>query len=137
MTCHCGAHFCYKCGSKWGSCKCEVISATHVLRHNRVQTNEPAIVCPDCRQAFDSQAELRVHVNVCRTRLERLGGAYECSSCLARFKSTENLRAHLRTCRAAKNGIFACPECHFECNDQATLRKHRRMCGDTVVVAGC
>lgn len=137
IACLCGAQFCYLCGTKWGDCRCQVISNEHALRHNRVPGSGEEYICHDCRQPFPSRRELTVHINVCRTRLERLGGAYECASCLSRFQSTEMLRNHRRTCVAVKKGIYACPHCKFECDEQATLRRHNRMCGDTAVVAGC
>merc|ERR1719502_2194064 len=62
ITCVCGAHFCYLCGTKWGECKCQVIG--EMARHQR--RNVGTHRCPHCAQAMDSAEELRVHISVCQ-----------------------------------------------------------------------
>lgn len=134
ITCVCGANFCYLCGASWGSCKCQVVSEGHALRHNRVAGVGEQHVCQYCRQAFDSQMELGVHIRVCRTAIEQRGGAYECASCLSRFPNSEALLRHRRGCRAAKQNTFLCRDCGTTFSDQMQLRRHRRACGADATV---
>ena len=84
MRCVCGIEFCYKCGRKWGTCKCEVFSADHVLRHQR--TSGVRMACPFCIQSSDTVDELEVHI---RTR-----HPYGCRTCRIEMRSHDELRAH-------------------------------------------
>mmetsp|Transcript_122336 Transcript_122336/g.237984 ORF Transcript_122336/g.237984 Transcript_122336/m.237984 type:complete len:567 (-) Transcript_122336:70-1770(-) len=128
MTCLCGNNFCYVCGSKWGDCRCQIVSQHHALRHNRLQ-QDASFVCSFCRQPYPSTEELRVHLLVCRAALDQQGGAFQCANCLENLQSGELLRKHRRFCQAAMKQMFACPECRLQFDDQATLRRHRRICG--------
>lgn len=105
ITCHCGSQFCYLCGAKWGSCKCQVIGEGHALRHNRGLAADAATHrCPHCTQAFDSAAELRVHVTMCRVA-QASRGAFECASCRARFTEYSLYRDHRRACVAQRTEL--------------------------------
>lgn len=99
ITCYCGAQFCYLCGSKWGQCKCEIISGGHALRHNRLPAAaDPVHQCQYCRQQLPSQMELRVHLNVCQAAQQARGGTYVCNNCQQRFMNAIEYRTHRRQC---------------------------------------
>lgn len=96
IMCLCGAQFCYLCGSKWGSCQCQIISAGHALRHHRMLEVE-ASRCPHCQQAFPSEAELRVHMGLCQAAAAQ-NGVYTCNNCTRRFRDYAEYREHRRNC---------------------------------------
>lgn len=128
ITCICGAQFCYVCGMKWGECKCQVFSAGHALRHNRVLADNMR-TCRWCQQAYPSELELQAHVRVCRRRMDAAGGAFECASCFDRFPTSDALRSHRRHCRAFLDGEYTCSRCHVTLEDSNALRRHKRTCG--------
>lgn len=99
IVCICGAQFCYLCGAKWGTCKCQVIGAGHALRHNRTHNPDSLHRCPDCGQPYPSEEELRVHRQHCSARHGLM-----CNSCNQRFADLPTYRSHRRQCLARAHG---------------------------------
>jgi len=121
ITCFCGSQFCYLCGGKWGSCKCQIISEGHALRHNRGPVAiADAHRCPHCTQPFDSAAEMRVHVTMCQAA-QAIRGAFECATCQARFAEYGQYRDHRRECVAQRTELR-----HFAQEDGDEARRRRR-----------
>lgn len=111
IVCRCGGEFCYLCGSKWGTCRCQVVAIGHALRHNRLEPAARQYMCPHCGQPYMSELEMQVHVRNCREALRVLGGAFQCTNCLTRCSTQEDLREHRRSCMAAINSRFECSTC--------------------------
>lgn len=138
ITCVCGAEFCYLCGTKWGQCGCALFDEDHLgpqgMRHYH-HANVRMVTCRWCQQAYAGERELQVHLNVCRTRLDRLGGAYECPSCYVRYQTREALREHRQICHVLLKGEYKCVRCNVVFENVAALRVHRRTCG--IEIPGC
>lgn len=130
IVCRCGGEFCYRCGSKWGTCRCNVVGEGHALRHNRIEFNVRQYMCPHCRQPYPSEMEMQVHVRNCREALRALGGALQCANCLTRCNTQEELREHRRSCMAALNSSFECSMCRAAAQEE--FREHRRSCMATM-----
>eukprot|EP00931_Biecheleriopsis_adriatica_P054973 TRINITY_DN32410_c0_g1_i1.p1 TRINITY_DN32410_c0_g1~~TRINITY_DN32410_c0_g1_i1.p1 ORF type:complete len:579 (-),score=61.55 TRINITY_DN32410_c0_g1_i1:52-1716(-) len=99
ITCHCGAQFCYLCGAKWGTCKCEAVGEGHALRHNRVPAAGQQHQCQWCRQVYPSELELEVHRGICAARPGAVRGRFHhCRHCREEFRTENELIDHRRTC---------------------------------------
>jgi len=90
------------------------------LENSRNQDEETReLRCPDCKDSFQTEDELKVHFQQNHTDENR----FRCHLCGLRFKKVYNLKCHVDNIHRKKRN-FQCTECEYTATKRSHVRRH-------------
>ena len=121
-------YYCDIAGCDYGSDQKTEIPKHKLKKHNKkLQKDDPAIVCSNCKKVFGQKVKYDMHAKICGKLTNRL---FACGQCVKSFRDRDQLRIHRKqdhpTKAGDRSGFYKCEECGKEYRSISACRRHMK-----------
>ena len=121
-------YYCDIAGCDYGSDQKTEIPKQKLKKHNKkLQKDDPAIVCSNCKKVFSQKVKYDMHAKICGKLTNR---PFACGQCVKSFRDRDQLRIHRKqdhpTKAGDRSGFYKCKECGKEYRSISACRRHMK-----------